>query len=48
MDLDLLTITKLKAVTGQLANSNKERSEVLVKMEELDGLLFALEYKISC
>ncbi len=43
-DLDRLT-TDLKALTDQLVNSNKEKTEALVKMEELNGLQLALEYK---
>lgn len=43
-DLDRLT-TELKSLTDQLVNASKEKSEALIKSEELDGKLLALEYK---
>lgn len=43
-DLNPLT-TDLKALTDPLVNSNKEETEVLDKIEELNGLQLALKYK---
>ncbi len=34
-----------KALTDKLVYPNKEKTEALVKMEELNGLQLALEYK---
>lgn len=43
-DLDRLT-TELKALTDQLLHANKEKSEVMIKSEELNGKQLALDYK---
>jgi len=43
-DLDRLT-TDLKALIDEIVNSNKKKTEALVKIEELNGLQLALEYK---
>lgn len=43
-DLDRLT-AELKSLTDQLVNASKDKSDALIKSEELDGKLLALEYK---
>ena len=43
-DLDRLT-TELRTLTEQLVLSNREKSEALIKTEELNSKQLALEYK---
>ena len=43
-DLDRLT-GELKSLTEQLVHASKEKSEAMIKSEELDSKQLALEYK---
>lgn len=43
-DLDRLT-AELKSLTDQLVHANKEKSEAIIKTEELNSKQLALEYK---
>ena len=43
-DLDRLT-GELKSLTDQLVHANKEKSEAIIKTEELNSKQLALEYK---
>ena len=43
-DVDRLT-EELKSLTNQFVSASKEKSEALIKSEEFDGKLLALEYK---
>lgn len=43
-DLDRLT-SELKSLTDQLVYANKEKTEAMIKSEELNGKQLALDYK---
>ena len=44
-DLDRLT-SELKSLTDQLVYANKEKTEAMIKSEELSGKQLALDYKL--